>query len=345
MKDNSKKFLFKLLKTPSPTGYEENIQKEVKKYISDSADKISKDVHGNLIACINPKAKLKVMLAGHCDQIGFQVRSVNKAGYVYFNALGGIDTAVMLGTKITILSKKGPVTGVIGRKPIHLQSGAEREKAKVSMKTAWLDIGAKDQKEALKHISIGDPAVYQPVVTELLNGNITAPGLDDRAGLYVAIEVLKECAKIKKKLKVGVYSVSTVQEEVGLRGAQTASYQIEPDIGIAIDLTFGTDDPSNPDQNATPIKLGNGGTIQLGPFSNPVLSKKIRDAAKKYKIPCQIETTKGRGGTDAIAMQVSKKGVAATTMSIPSRYMHTQAEVVNLKDLDSLVKLICKVYK
>lgn len=343
MNKESKKFLYDLLKTPSPVGFEEKIQRVVKKRMASYAEKFDHDVHGNLIVSLNRKAKKKVLLAGHCDQIGFIVKHIGEKGFIYLDALGGIDTTVLPGATIEISGKKGVVKGVVGHTPIHLQPADKRGKLLTSMSTIWVDIGAKDKKDAAKRIEIGDYAVFSPGVTELGNNLITAPGLDNRVGLFVVMEALRLCAKAK--LDVGVYAVSTVQEEVGLRGAITSTYSINPDVGIAVDVTHATDNPAIKDKRQPDCELGKGAVIAKGPNTNPVLVKRLFDAAKKGKTPHQIGISGNLLGNDARMIQVSRDGVAAGALGIPNRYMHTQVEVVSLKDLENAAKLLANFIK
>lgn len=339
MLPESKEFLFNLLKTPSPTGFEEKIQQVVKKRMHKYAEVIDSDYHGNLIIGINTKAKTRVMLAGHCDQIGLIVKHITDAGFIYVSPLGGIDVGVLPGTSVTIYAESGPVTGVIGRKPIHHQTNEERGKVKGEIKDIWIDIGAKSKKEVQKKIQIGDYITFSLGVTELMNGLVVSPGLDDKVGLFVAMETLRMCCDLKK-MDVALFAVSTVQEEVGLRGAQTAAYGIDPHVGIAIDVTHASDNPGQDDTKATPCKLNEGPVIVRGPNINPIVSKMLIDAAKSNKIPYQIDSTVRPLGNDANVIQVTRRGVAAGSIGIPNRYMHTQAEVCALKDLENSAKLL-----
>ena len=217
---DSRDFLYQLLNTPSPTGYEQEIQKVVRAHMKPYADTIQTDLHGNVIVGINPSAKVKIMLAGHCDQIGLMVKHINKDGFLYVGALGGIDVGVLPGAHFVIYTKNGPVTAIAGRKPIHSQTADERGKVHSDLDKIWLDIGAANKKAAEKMVEIGDAITFKLGVTELGKDLISAPGLDDKVGVFIAMEALKLCKNAK--LNVGVYAVSTVQEEVGLRGARTA---------------------------------------------------------------------------------------------------------------------------
>ncbi len=335
---DSKDFLHKLLLTPSPTGAEQPVQRIVRDRMKKYADLIETDLHGNVIVALNPKAERKVMLAGHCDQIGFMVRHISNDGFVYVSALGGMDVGVLHGAHVTIHSEKGPIQGVFGRKPIHHQTGEERDKTKNDLDKLWIDIGARSRREAEKKVSIGDCATFHLSVLDLGNGLICSPGLDDKVGLFVAMETLRVLSG--KKLSVGLYAVSTVQEEVGLRGAATSTYAINPEVGIAIDVTHATDNPASDNPRATPCKLGLGPTITSGPNTNPVVEKLLKDAAKKTKAPYQPAPTPRPLGNDANSIQISRGGVAAASLGIPNRYMHTQVEVCSYKDLDAAVKIL-----
>jgi putative aminopeptidase FrvX len=338
MQAESKAFLYKLLRTPSPTGFEQRVQKVVRKRMERYADDIQADLHGNLIAGCNLKAKRKVMLAGHCDQIGFMVTHIGQDGYVYVAALGGVDVGVLQGSVLTIHTQGGSIDGVVGRKPIHHQSPEERSKGAIDIKQIWIDIGSKTRKDAEKRVQIGDPVTYKLQPFALSKDLISSPGLDDKLGLFVAMETLRLCST--KKLKVGLYAVSTVQEEVGLRGAKTAAYSVDPEIGIAIDLCFANDNPGLEMGRNAPCSLGAGPAIFRGPNVNPEVERRLIHHAKKEKIPFQLMPYPALFGNDAREIQVSRGGVASASIGIPSRYMHTQVEVCHLSDVENAAKLL-----
>ncbi len=343
MNQESKDFLYELLKTPSPTGNEVAVQRVVKKRMGGIADKIESDVNGNLICVLNPNAKKKVMLAGHCDQIGFMVTHISPEGFIYVASVGGVDAGVVPGSLVTIYGKKGDIQGVFGRKPIHKQKAEERKSLKIDINDSWIDVGAKNQKDAEKFVAIGDYATYKLDVTELKNDLISSPALDDKVGVFVVMEALRLCAK--SKLNVGLYAVSTVQEEIGTRGAQTSAFGIDPFVGICVDVTFSTDNPGYCEKKTPQIILGQGGAIAKGALCNPVLYDKLVATATKHKIPWQKEVEPGMIGNDTRAMQISRSGIASASISVPNRYMHTQVEVCSLKDLESIAKLIAEFVK
>src|SRR5688572_21483673 len=214
MEQAAKDFLYDLLATPSPTGHEQFVQRKIRDRFRGVADVMEPDVHGNLVLAINPGAKRKVMLAGHCDQIGFLVKYISPDGYLYLDTLGGTDYGVILGERLVIHAKSGPIEGVVGRKPVHLQQGQEVQQIPAGSKI-WLDIGANDEKQVRERVGVGDYVTFKLRVTELQNDLIAAPGLDNKAGLFVCLETLRRCAR--SGCNVGLYVVSTVQEEIGSR--------------------------------------------------------------------------------------------------------------------------------
>lgn len=336
----SKDFLHKILTTPSPTGAEQPVQRIVRDRMKKFADTVETDLHGNVIAVLNPKAERKVMLAGHCDQIALMIRHISSEGFLYVAALGGIDVGVLHGARVTVYAEKGPISGVIGRKPIHAQSSDERDKSKNDLEKIWIDIGAKNRKDAEKRVKVGDVVTFHLSVLEIGDHLISSPGLDDKVGLFVAMETLRVCSS--KKLSVGLYAVSTVQEEVGLRGAATSAYGINPHVGIAIDVTHASDNPGNENAKATPCLLGRGPTIPSGPNINPVVEKMLKDSAKKTRSPFQLAPTTRPLGNDANSIQMARGGVAAGAIGIPNRYMHTQVEVCSYKDLEFAIKILAQ---
>jgi putative aminopeptidase FrvX len=336
-------FLHQLLLTPSPPGAEQRIQRVVRERMKRFADSVETDLHGNVIVAINPKAERRIMLAGHCDQISLMVRYISNDGFLYVSALGGIDVGAIHATKVTVHSESGPIPGVIGRKPVHLQSAEERDRTKNDIEKIWIDIGARGKREAEKRVKLGDTVTFELRVLELGNNLFSSPGLDDKVGLFVALETLRLCSTKKKALKsssVGLFAVSTVQEEMGLRGATTSAYGVHPQVGIAIDVTHGSDSPANENAKATPCLLGAGPTISSGPNVNPVVEKMLKAAAKKTRSPFQIAPSNRPLGNDANSIQTSRGGVAAAAIGIPSRYVHTPVEVCSYKDLEWATKIL-----
>src|SRR5262245_10203584 len=340
METSAKKFFKDILETPSPSGYEQPVQDIVRRYAADFADEVRTDLHGNVIAVCNPDVPLRVMFAGHADQIGLIVSHINENGYIYTNTIGGWDPQQLIGQRMTIYSEKGPIPAVIARKAIHLLDEDERKKV-VKTKELWLDIGAKDQDEAAKSVSIGDPVTLELGYQEMRGNLANSPGMDDKTGLWVCVESLHRAQK-RGGLNVALYVVSTVQEEIGLRGATTSAYGVNPQVGIAVDVTHATDCPTIDKTQEGDIKLGGGPVIYRGPNMNPVVVERLRAAAESAEIACQWAAS-GRGtGTDANAIQLSRGGVAAGLVSIPNRYMHSAVEMISLHDIDQAADLLAQ---
>ncbi len=338
-------FLEDLLTTPSPSGFEQPVQRVVRKRMKPFSDAIAGDHHGNLICSFNPTGKVRVMLAGHCDQIGMMTTHIDDLGYIWFNAIGGIDAAVTPGSTVTILTRDGNVNGVVGARALHLTAAHDRGKP-LEINRMWIDIGARDGAEAKKLVRIGDPIVYELGVMKLGANRISSPGCDDKIGTFVVMEALRLVAKAvgrsKKSFPVALFAVSTVQEELGLRGARTAAYGIDPVVGIAVDVTHSTDNPSAEAKQLGVIKMGEGPVVFRGANINSVVEELFVTTAKKKKIKHQVIGAAGATGTDANAIQVSRAGVAAALIGVPNRYMHTQVEVIDLRDLEAAAKLIAE---
>jgi endoglucanase len=341
MKPESFEFLKQIEETPSVSGYEQPVARLVRNRMRKLADVIETDVHGNVIVGVNPKAPVRVMLAGHMDQIGLMVHFVSDDGFVYFKPVGGIDASVLPGSRVTIHTKSGPVEGVIGRKPVHLMKPDERNSGKIEIESLWIDIGASKKDEVLAKVAIGDVATYRLGLVKLGDDFIASPGLDNKVGTFVVMEALRIAVE-SKKLKCALYAVATVQEEIGLRGARTSCFGVDPHVGIAVDVTHASDNPGVDKKLAGDLKLGAGAVLDRGPNINPVLFDLLLDTAKQKKIPYQVAAAPSATGTDANAMQVSRAGIAAGLVSIPNRYMHTQVEVCSLKDLEACAKLLAE---
>ena len=339
MRKESLDFIKKLLNTPSPSGFEEKIQKVCRRYAEPYVDEIYKDVHGNQYHVKNKDAKIRIMLAGHVDEIGLMVNTIDESGFIGFVPIGGVDTAILGGQRIRVHGAKGSIPGVIGRKAIHLTPAKDRNKA-LEIHQMWVDIGAKDKKDAEKVVAIADPITIDVGYQELRNDMLVARALDDRVGAFVILEAMRLIAK--KKINVAVYSVTTVQEEIGLRGATTSAYGCEPHAGLAVDVAWATDHPNGEGNRYGHTAIGKGPIISRGPNINPIVHKGILAAAKKSKVPLQHFAMPRGTGTDANAMQLSRGGVATAIIGIPNRYMHTPVELISLKDIENAAKLIAE---
>lgn len=340
MRKESLSFLEKLLAAPSPSGYEQPAQRLFRNYISPYCQ-VSSDVLGNVYGYIpgQGKERPRVMLVGHSDEIGLQIKYIDDKGFIYFAAIGGVDAHLTPGKVVNIHTVDGTVPGVVGKRPIHLMDAKDRETV-VKLEAQYIDIGAKDKKEAQKLVRVGDCITFDSVFTRLHGDRVASRGFDDKAGSFVVAEVLRLVAREKKKLPIDLYGVSSVQEEIGLRGGTTSSYTVNPDIGICVEVDFATDQPDVERKHNGDVALGQGPILARGANINHALFELLYTTAQKDKIPVQLTATPRATGTDANVMQISRGGVATALVKLPLRYMHTPVEVISLSDLEQAAVLI-----
>ncbi|GAB4158499.1 MAG: M42 family metallopeptidase [Planctomycetaceae bacterium] len=337
MHDEALSFLKKMLATPSPSGYEERIQQIVREYAGGFADEVTTDWHGNVSAVVNPTGSPRIMLAGHCDQIGLLVKHIDEFGFLRVQPIGGWDPLMLIGQKLQIWTENGPVNGVIARKPIHLLTDEERSKIP-KIAEMWIDIGARDENEAREVVAIGDPVTLDLGFRELRNGLATAPGMDNRVGVWVVMSALKQVSQGNPD--AAVYAVSTVQEEIGLRGAKTSAFSIDPHLGIAVDVTHATDCPTIEEGEHGRVHVGAGPVLFRGPNINPIVFRDLMSLAKEHSIPVQPNGFHRAASNDGNALQINRGGVATGIVALPNRYMHSPVEVISLDDLENAAKLI-----
>ncbi len=340
MRKESLQFLEDLIHAPSPSGFEQPAQRVVRKYIKPYADDIQTDLHGNVMAVRNPGGSPRVMLAGHCDQVGMMVQHIADDGYLRFASIGGIDPVVAVSSRVLVHTDKGPILGVIGRTAIHLLKPEDRGKTKLNLEELWVDIGAKDKKAAEKLVNIGDPITFAARFDRLQGDLAIAAGFDDKMGTFICMEAVRLLKN--RKLKCALYAVSTVQEEIGLRGAKTSAFGIDPKVGIAVDVTHATDYPGASKNAVGDLKLGAGPVIERGPNINPKVFDLLIATAKKQKIKFQRASCPRGTGTDANVIQLTRSGVATGLVSVANRYMHTPIEVIHLGDLTAAAKLLAE---
>lgn len=337
MHEQSQAFLQRLIETPSPSGFEAPIQEVVRSWARPLADDLRTDRHGNVVATRNPEGQPRIMLAGHCDQIALMVQHVDDSGYLYVQPVGGWDMQVLLGQSLTVWTRSGPLPGVISRRAPHLLTNEERNKVP-QFHDVWVDVGARDRKELEDTVSPGDPVTFALSMRTLRNDLVCGPGMDDKVGLWTVMETLRLLHN--KPLQAGVFCVSTVQEEIGLRGATTSTHAVRPQIGIAVDVCHATDTPGNDKKQLGEVKLGGGPVLFRGPNINPRVFDRLLEAARSNNIPVQVRGAPRATGTDANVMQLSRDGVATAVVGIPNRYMHSPVEVVHLQDLDNAARLL-----
>lgn len=339
MHESSLTFLKSLLETPSASGFERAIQDVVREWARPFADEVRTDRHGNVIAVRNPAGQPRIMLAGHCDQIALMVQHIDDNGFLYVQPIGGWDVQVLIGQKLTVWTATGPVHGVLSRRAAHLLTTEERNKAP-QFTDLWVDIGVKDKKEAETLVCPGDPVTFALGHRELRNDMMVSPAMDDKVGVWTVMEALRLLHG--RTLQAAVFCVSTVQEEIGLRGATTSTYGIHPTIGIAVDVTHATDTPGNDKKQLGETKLGAGPALFRGPNINPRVYEHLAKTARDHEIAVQVRGAPRATGTDANAMQLSRDGVATALVGIPNRYMHSPVEMVSLDDLQHAAGLLAE---
>ncbi len=327
-------------------GHEKEAREVMEKYISPYADEVYTDHLGSLIASKKGNSEgPKVMVAGHLDEVGFMVTRIDSDGFIYFQTIGGWWNQVMLAQRVTIMSNDGDITGIIGSKPPHILSAEARNKP-VDIKDMFIDIGASSKEEAEKFgVKPGDSVVPYFEFTQMKNEKmLLAKAFDNRIGCAIAIDVLKGLKDADHPNTV--YGVGTVQEEVGLRGARTSAHMIEPDIAFGVDVGIAGDTPGVSDKEAD-SKLGDGPQIILYDASM-VSHKGLRDlvvkTAEENEIPFQYSSMAG-GGTDSGAIHLTHNGVPALSITIATRYIHSNAAMLHRDDFDNAVKLIIEVIK
>lgn len=339
VREESKDFLKHLVSTPSPSGFEERIQAVCRDYAERFVDTVYKDVHGNQYFVRNPDAPLRVMLAGHVDEIGLMVNYIDDQGFISFTPIGGVDASVLDGQRVVIHGTKGPVHGVIGRKAIHLMDEEERGKA-LKIHELWIDIAAKDREDAESVVMVSDPITIDAGYMELRNNCAVARAFDDRIGAFVVLEAMRLLEG--RDIQCGVYCVTTVQEEIGLRGAQTSAHHCNPHAGIAVDVAHATDSPLLDVKRHGKNTLGGGPILHRGSNINPVVERQLAHVAQVHGIPVQMKATPRGTGTDANAMQLSRDGVATGLIGIPNRYMHSPVEMIHFGDVEYASRLIAE---
>jgi len=339
LQEESLALLKNLIHSPSPSGFERPIQDVVRAWAKNHADEVRTDRHGNVIMVRQPAGQPRLMLAGHCDQIGLMVQHIDENGYLYVQPIGGWDMQILLGQNLTVWTKEGPVNAIVARKAPHLLTSEERNKVP-QFADVWVDIGAKDRKEAESLVSAGDPVTLALAFRDLRNGLVCGPGMDDKVGVWTVLETLRLLRG--RSLQAAVFGVSTVQEEIGLRGAATSSYGIHPTLGIAVDVCHATDTPGNDKKQLGDTKLGAGPVIFRGPNINPRVFDQLLATAQAHEIAVQVRGVPRATGTDANVIQISREGVATALIGIPNRYMHSPVEVVALEDLQRAAHLLAE---
>ncbi len=342
MDKKSKQFLFQYLNNSSPTGFEASGQQIWLDYIKPYIDDKIIDVYGTAVGVINPKAKYKVVIEAHADEISWFVNYITDEGYIYVRRNGGSDHQIAPSMRVNIYTEKGIVKGVFGWPAIHVRDAGKEEAP--SLKNIFIDIGAESKKEVeAMGVHVGCVITFVDELMEMNKNYLVGRALDNRMGGYMIAEVTRRLAENKKKLPYGLYIVNAVQEEIGLRGAEMISRRIKPDLAICTDVTHDTGSPMYNKKESGNMKCGLGPVLCYGPAVQNNVLKMILDVAQKKKIPFQRQAVSRSTGTDTDSFAYSAEGVASALISLPLKYMHTTVETVHKEDVENVINLIYEV--
>ena len=329
----NKEFLYTLLDNMSVSGHEIELQKKVIAEMTPYCDEIRTDCTGNVVSILNPDAPCKVLLAGHIDEIGLVITNIQEDGLIRVAKAGGVYPATYPGHQVVIHSACGKVYGVVNN-----HDGQVKENMKV--KDLYIDIGAKDGADARKHVEEGDPVHFNSYHQEMLNGHLSARGIDDRGGAFIVLEALKRAKE--RGCKIGVYSATTVGEESSGRGSYWAGSRIQPNVAIIVDVTYANDVPGFDPASSGKVLLGGGPVICNSSMANRKVNEMLKAIAKEKEIPYQMESFLGRTFTDADTIHMTGTGVVTALVSLPLRYMHNPGEMCSLQDVENCIELLAE---
>lgn len=328
-------FLEQLLQAPGPTGFEQEAIAIWTAQAQSFADQLDTDRHGNAYATLNPGGSPRIMLAGHVDEIGVIVSHIDENGFIWFKALGGWDPQVLVGQRLRFKGPKGEVRGVVGRKAIHLLEPDERDKA-VKLKNLWADIGAKDSKEAREWLEVGSIGVIDQPCHYLLGRRLISKAIDNRIGAFIVLEGLRQAKALG--VTAQITAVATVQEEIGAYGARTAAFKLEPDTALVVDVTHCSAAPEMDKKNVGEGALGKGAVLDIGPFAHPRVNQRLREIASTHQIPYELQAHGSYSGTDADEIALVREGIPTAIISVPNRYMHSPSEMIDLDDVENIIR-------
>lgn len=332
----NKEFLWELLKTGSVSGNEAELEKKIFDYMQDKADCVSVDELGNVTAAVNPDAPFTVLAAGHADEIGLMVSAIGSDGTLMVTEIGGIYPTTYPGHKVRIYTKNGVLFGAVAN---------SREIAKnkeLEASDLRIDIGAKDKEDALKYVELGDTVTFDTDVRELVNDCISGRALDDRIGAFIVMEALAQAKE--RGTSVGCYAVATTGEETTGNGAYFTASRVKPNIAIAVDVTYTSDNCGISEAETGDVAIGKGPVLCNNPSIHKKVNALLRACAEKRNMAVQIEAASGRTGTDGDTMHRTGIGVPFALISIPLRYMHNPNEVGSLKDIQDCIDLLAEFF-
>ncbi|MBS1950235.1 MAG: M42 family metallopeptidase [Bacteroidetes bacterium] len=342
MDKKSKQFLYEYLNNASPTGFESSGQQIWLDYIRPYINERMVDVYGTAVGIINPKASYRVVIEAHADEISWFVNYITDEGYIYVRRNGGSDHQIAPSMRVNIHTDKGIVKGVFGWPAIHVRDAGKEEAP--SLKNIFIDIGAESKKEVeAMGVHVGCVITFVDELMEMNKKFLTGRALDNRMGGFMIAEVARRLSENKKKLPIGLYVVNSVQEEIGLRGAEMISRRIKPNLAICTDVTHDTGSPMYNKKESGNLKCGHGPVVCYGPAVQNNVLKMIIEVAQKKKIPFQRQAVSRSTGTDTDSFAYSAEGVASALISLPLKYMHTTVETVHKDDVENVINLIYEV--
>jgi putative aminopeptidase FrvX len=328
-----------LLTAVGPSGREASPAHVWREWCGEFTAEVGGDQMGSSFARVPGTADGPTLIVvGHIDEIGLDVTHIDEEGYLRFGQVGGWDALVLVGQRVRLMTREGPIHGVIGRKPIHLLKDEDRKKAP-ELKDLHIDIGAIDAEDAAKLVRIGDVAVIDANPVQMPNGRLVSRALDNRVGCYVAAEAARLVAEAGGAPGDFV-ALAVAQEETSLAGARTSAFALEPDVAIAVDVTFATDQPGIELGPITKHILGSGPVVARGTLIHPQIFELLYETGEREDIPFTVESVGRVSGTDADAIFASRRGVPTGLVSVPIRYMHSPVELVQLTDIEATAKLI-----
>ncbi|HET6550399.1 MAG TPA: M20/M25/M40 family metallo-hydrolase [Solirubrobacter sp.] len=332
--------LGRLLTAAGPSGYEQAPAAVFREAAAAFAE-VTYDSVGSTVARIPARAPgggRSVAVVGHIDEIGLIVHHIDDNGYLWFTGVGGWDPIILVGQRVSIATRSGPVPGVVGKKPIHLMKEDDRKKVPL-LKDLHIDIGAADGDDARSRVRVGDVAVIAAEPVEFPHGRWVSRSMDNRLGCYVALEAARLVADAGGA-PGDVFALAVTQEEITFAGARTTAYSLQPDIAIAVDVTFATDPPGLDEKELGRHKLGSGPVLQRGSTLDPRVFELLHETAEAEGIPFTVAASARATGTDADAFHISRGGVPSSVVSVPLRYMHSPVEMMELADIENAARLI-----
>jgi endoglucanase len=331
--------LRRLLSAAGPSGYEQAPAAVFREAAAEFAE-VTYDAVGSTVARVpGTGGGRSLAIVGHVDEIGLIVHHVDDDGFLWFTGVGGWDPVILVGQRVQVLTRGGPLVGVVGKKPIHLLKTDEDRKKAPELKQLHIDIGARDGEDARSRVRVGDVAVIAAEPVELPNDRVVSRSMDNRIGCFVALEAARLVAEAGGA-PGDVYAVAAAQEEITFAGARTSAYTLQPHVAIAVDVTFATDAPGMDEKELGRHRFGSGAVLTRGSTLDPAVFEVLHDTAEAEGIPFTVTASARSTGTDADAIHYSRGGIPTGVVSVPLRYMHSPVEMVQLGDVESAARLL-----